>query len=475
MAATALPPLAHIDPVHTWQPWQPDVRQVWDRKWAAHLYRRAGFGASPTELQAAVERGLAATFDRFFPAEPRLEGRERHLALEAVEIAQGNNLIELRGWWLDRMFAAAWPLREKLTLFWHNHFATSIAKVQNVALMLKQNDLIRRHALGKFRPFLLEMSRDPAMLIWLDSNSNVKGKPNENYARELMELFSLGIGHYTEQDVRQAARAFTGWHTGAGAFTFREDLHDDGTKTVLGQAGRWDGGNVVRIVLEQPACARFLIRKLYRFFISDAAEPPDALLEPLAQALRQSDFEVRVPVEMLLRSRHFFSAYAYRQRVKSPVEFGLGAVHDLGQGFVSPRGLVRYLEAMGQPLFAPPSVKGWEGGRAWLNTATVLARHDFSRAVSLGGAEVNLAAADPTGSVAIAADPVALVRSRGITEPRAVTDFYLDILLQGDVRPAVHAKLVAFLEHDRPTGDAYDQRVRELIHAIMTMPEYQLS
>ena len=170
------------------------------------------------------------------------------------------------------MLQGGHPLREKMTLFWHNHFATSLAKVQDPALMFRQNGLLRQHALGRFGPFLQAMSKDPAMLVWLDSNTNVKGRPNENYARELMELFSLGVGHYTEQDIREAARAFTGWRTDGEGFAFDARLHDGGPKTVLGQTGAWDGGDVVRIVLEQPAAARFLVRKLYHFLVSEKAD-----------------------------------------------------------------------------------------------------------------------------------------------------------------------------------------------------------
>src|SRR5207253_10124131 len=171
-------------------------------------------------------------------------------------------------------------LREKMTLFWHNHFATSNAKVQSAALMQKQNQLLRTHALGKFEPLLLEVSKDPAMLVYLDSNSNIKGKPNENYARELMELFSLGVGHYTERDIREAARAFTGWHTDGEGFAFSAGMHDADPKTLFGRTGNWNGDDVVRIVLAQPATARFLVRKLYQFLISEKAEPPDRFLEP---------------------------------------------------------------------------------------------------------------------------------------------------------------------------------------------------
>ena len=173
------------------------------------------------------------------------------------------------------------------------------------------------------------MSRDPAMLVWLDSNSNARGKPNENYARELMELFALGVGHYTEADVREAARAFTGWHTDGRKFTFNRFQHDDGKKTVLGQTGDWDGGDVVRIVLEQPAAARFLVRKLYRAFISESESPDDALIDPLADQFRRSDYDIAALLRTMLRSNLFFSAHAYRRRIKSPVEYVVGLLRTL--------------------------------------------------------------------------------------------------------------------------------------------------
>ena len=238
----------------------------------------------------------------------------------------------LQAAWLQRMIDGVEPLREKMTLFWHNHFATSIAKVNDGSLMERQYELLFTHALGNFRPLLQEISRDPAMLVWLDSNQNVKGKPNENYAREVMELFTLGVGNYTEKDIREAARAFTGWHTSGGRFTFVHGEHDDGPKTVLGQTGNWDGDDVVRILLDQPACARFLVRKLYRFLVSENVAPPDALLDPLADAFRKSDYDIAVLVRTILRSQHFFSAYAYRQKVKWPVEYAVGVVRMIGVG-----------------------------------------------------------------------------------------------------------------------------------------------
>jgi uncharacterized protein (DUF1800 family) len=465
MHPTSLPPLDEVDPQKAWQPWQPDAAQPWDLKWAGHLYRRAGFGATRAELSDAVRQGLPATLDRLLHGEPGAEERQRFLAEIGGGLARKQNASELRGWWLYCMRHSLHPLREKLTLFWHNHFATSNAKVQQTVLMFNQNQLLRRHALGKFGPFLLAVSRDPAMLVWLDANNNRKGHPNENYARELMELFSLGVGHYTEQDVREAARAFTGWHTDDEAFAFNQLLHDDGDKTVLGQKGNWNGDDVVRIVLEQPAAAGFLVRKLYRFFISEAADPPAALLKPLADSFRASDYDLGALVTTMLRSRHFFSGYANRQRVKSPVELVLGTAWALLASTVSPLTLIRQLEAMGQQLFAPPNVKGWEGGQSWLNTATVLARHNFAERLVGGRFGELIAASDWSAGEANAA----------VGGPDQTVSALVDLLLQGGIQEAARGKLVAFLADGAPQGKDLNGRVREAVHAILTMPEYQLA
>ncbi len=472
MSSSALPPLNELDPVKEWQPWRPSDKDPWNLRWAGHLYRRAGFGASNARLREAVGQGFEATLDRLMQGPPAGAGREQEHARISDNLLNANNPFDIRGWWLERMLNGPHPLREKMTLFWHNHFATSIIKVQSNALMHLQNELIRKHALGKFHPFLLEMSKDPAMLIWLDSNSNVAGKPNENYAREIMELFSLGVGNYAEKDIREAARAFTGWHTGGNQFTFRADLHDNGEKTVLKQTGTWNGDDVVRIVLEQKAAPRFLVRKLYNFFVSEMVDPPDALLQPLADAFRKSDYDVALLMRTMLGSRHFFSAHGYRQRIKCPVEFVLDAVHSIGMGWVTARALVNRLRAMGQELFAPPNVKGWPGGKSWLNTATLLARHNFAQALALGLTELNRE--DPVPDIYVAVDPVTPIRRQGMTDPEKIVEYFADALVQGDVREGVRKRLVAFVKEADPQGDARDQRIREMIHAIMTTSEYQL-
>jgi uncharacterized protein (DUF1800 family) len=508
-----------IDPARAWQPWQPTPADPWGLKWAGHLYRRAGFGGTLTELRRAVAVGPAATIDLLVKGEPKAAGLYPALVQSGRRFKE---VADLRGWWLYVMLNGGHPLRERMTLFWHNHFATSVAKVTSVPLMYKQNVLLRQHALGKFEPFLQAMSQDPAMLAWLDSNSNIKGRANENYARELMELFSLGVGNYTEKDIREAARAFTGWGTNGDAYEFNPYFHDTGPKTVLGQTGNFNGDDVVRIVLKRPVAARFLVRKLYRDFLSEQHDPPDSLIEPLADSFRQSDYDVAQLMRTMLSSRHFFSGYAYRQRIKGPVEYVLGAVRavyrDYPEGDPNHRNLplrqlVSRIDAMGQPLFAPPNVKGWRGGEAWLTTSTLLARQNFAQAVAMGtlwprqiaqgpfntrAAQLAQAEAEARAAEAAAAqakkpkapapptkpeepppakafDSARVLQEEKATKPEEVVRVLLDVYLPGGVTPAAQAKLVAFVAKGNPAGPALERRAREAVQAILGMPEAQLA
>jgi uncharacterized protein (DUF1800 family) len=485
----ALPPLDKLDPAEAWALWKPSADEPWNRKWAAHLYRRAAFGATTAELAAAEKRGVADTLTLLLSGHPGANELVSTLhdagAVAATRDAEG---VQLRGWWLYCMLQGGHPLREKLTLFWHNHFATSIAKVRDPKLMFRQNCLFRDSALGKFGPFLQAVSRDPAMLLWLDSNSNVKGKPNENYAREVMELFSLGVGNYTEKDIREAARAFTGWHTDGTGFRFHAELHDTGEKTVLGKTGAWDGGDVVNILLAQPTCARFLVRKLYACFVSETP-PPDALLEPLCESFRRSEYDIAVLMKSMLSSRLFFSDHAFRKRIKSPVEYVLGAALAVYRRFenadpharpLQHQPLVKWIGSMGQILFAPPNVKGWPGGRTWLNTSTLLDRDNFAAAIASGslwippaqevGFTINSDVPPPR-----AFDPARVVEEEKASKPEDVVRVLLDVYVPGGVRAAARAKLVAFVAEGKPTGRAFALRVREAVHAILTMPEFQLA
>jgi hypothetical protein len=515
MASQSLSPLEKLDASREWQPWQPDEGNPWNRKWAGHLFRRAAFGATLEELRQAERRGLSATLDLLLKGEPDSDELLPALLTAGQYTAASNSSASLRGWWLYCMLRSGHPLREKMTLFWHNHFATSIAKVQSTREMFNQNKLLREHALGKFGPFLLAISKDAAMLHWLDSNSNIKGKPNENYAREVMELFSLGVGHYMEKDIREAARAFTGWHTDSDGFGFEFNpaLHDDGVKRVLGQSGKWNGDDVIAILLKQPAAARFLVRKLYHFLVSETYEPPDRFLEPLADSFRRSDYDISSLVRTILSSRHFFSAYAFRQRIKSPVEFVLGSVRSVYREYdakdknhrpLTQQDLVAPIDSMGQLLFAPPNVKGWRGAKAWLNTATMLARDNFAQSLAMGRIwgtgvirntddmlEIDLAATEPPGAnppqppkptdqpeepaPPKAVDPARIIHEEKVTSPSEIVRLLLDAYLLGGLSPTAEAKLVAFVQAGNPKGPALDRRVRETVHALLTMPEYQLA
>ncbi len=482
-------PLDKLDSAEVWKPWKPSAAEPWDRKWAAHLYRRAAFGATGADLTRAVKDGHAATLDLLLKGQPKAAEMVSTLTdVGRVAATRDADGTQLRGWWLYCMLHGGHPLREKMALFWHNHFATSIVKVRDPNLMFRQNCVFREHALGTFGPLLQAVTRDGAMLLWLDSNSNVKGRANENYARELMELFSLGVGNYTEKDVREAARAFTGWHTDNTGFRFNAAQHDDTEKTVLGKTGAWKGDDVVKIALEQPACARFLVRKLYTFFVSEI-DPPAALLEPLCDSFRKSEYDVAELVKTMLSSRHFYSEHAFRTRIKSPVEYALGATlatyrrYDLGDAHFRPmvhQNVVRWLNGMGQTLFAPPNVKGWPGGRTWLNTATVLERNNFAAALASGTLwmpPIEQQAFVVSGDLLTppkALDPARVFEDEKATKPEDVVRALLDVYAPGGVREAAREKLVAFVADEKPTGLRLAHRAREATHAILTMPESQL-
>jgi uncharacterized protein (DUF1800 family) len=443
----------------------------WDVQRVGHLYRRAGFGATWKELHDGVKAGPDAVLARLFKGGPGQEEFDARMAPLARTIVQGNNGAQMRAWWLARMLYTPHPLQEKLTLFWHNHFATSNAKVQSTRFMIGQYELLRRHALGNFTTMLQEMSRDPAMLIWLDTRDSKKGSPNENYARELMELFSLGLGHYTEIDIRQAARAFTGWEIRNNEAFFNKDEHDPGEKSVLGQTGHFKGEDIVRICLEQKSAAPFIVAKLYRFLISESDAPAAELIAPLAQQFRDSGYDFGSLVRILLSSNLFFSAAAYRMRIKAPVDFALGMVRGL-EGQVGTTALQAALEQLGQSVFYPPSVKGWDGGRAWLNGQTLLFRQNLALALT------------STEDVRFGSrtDPAALAHRYGKKSDAEVLDFFLTLFLQGDVPPESRQRFAEYQQQSQKqkypvywtAEDVADQRVRSLCHLVLTLPEFQL-
>jgi hypothetical protein len=460
-----------INPRWAWDKYVPGPKAPWDIRKVGHLYRRAGFGATHAELEAGLKAGPDKTIDLLLKGGP---GEEKFNALMeplARSIRTGGGGAQARAWWLYRMLYTPHPLREKLTLFWHNHFATSNRKVNNAGYMLGQYALMHRHALGNFRTMLQEMSKDPAMMVWLDTNQSKKGKPNENYARELMELFSLGIGNYTEQDIREAARAFTGWDIRGGTAVFNPAQHDAGEKTLLGKTGAFQGADIVDICLGQEVCPYFIAGKLFRFLVSETSEPSRELLEPLASQFRKSDFSFGQLVETVLRSNLFFSATAYRSRIKGPVDFALGIVRAL-EGRIGTSALGLALEGLGQSLFYPPTVKGWDGGPAWLNGQTLLYRQNLALALT---STEDLRFGRRT-------DPAALARKYGRKTDGDIVDLFVRLFLQGDVPPESYAKLLKYQQDSHKQAvpvywtksDAADHRVRTLCHLVLALPEFQL-
>ena len=366
------------------------------------LLTRAGFAPTGAEVAAYASLGHTAAVDRLLagvrttavtpapawiderfvaPRELRSMTDEARRAELQKQIRMG---LDLRGWWLREMVATPSPLTERMTLFWHNHFVSAQPKVRYTQLMYRQNVLLRGHALGRFDQLLHAVAKDPAMLIYLDSATNRRGSPNENFAREVMELFTLGEGKYGEDDIKQAARAFTGWSIDidTGDYMFRRLLHDGGEKTVFGKTGSFDGDAVLDIILAQPGVAEFIVRKLWREFVSP--HPDEARVKRIAAQFRSSGWSIAQPVRALLLQPEVIARDEDNALVKSPADLMVGFVRQSGGQLTQPVAAAVALAGMGQNLFSPPNVRGLHGGDAWINTHTLLARKQFlERALSV--------------------------------------------------------------------------------------------
>lgn len=378
-----------------------------EREKGAHLLRRFGLGASEVELDYYLQgKGLSGAVDKLL----NYEAVDENFAVPLQAMANQNGQINMplvQLWWMARLLGTRRPLQEKMTLFWHDHFATSGAKVSGPPLMHGQNELLRKNATAKFGTILEEASKDPAMLFWLDNQFNVKGKPNENFAREIMELFTLGIGNYTEKDVLEAARAFTGWTIGrnnrrpnANAqpieqvrrnadFVFRPVLHDNGVKEILGNKGPFSGEDVCGILVGNPQTAKYLTLKIWEWFVYPKPEP--ALVDRLSTEFRNSGLDMKVLLRAVMESPEFYSDRAERAIFKNPVDFAVSTMRQLGVGETLmaqinaleqvPRARLNLAvaaqqttKAMGMELLFPPDVAGWDGGAAWISSATMVER-----------------------------------------------------------------------------------------------------
>lgn len=391
---------------------RPIPRRRWDRAHAAHLLNRAGFGGNPAEIEALYERGPEEAVSSLvdYPAgraatppgwaNPEdgplfggfrgmrdLPEEERRAKQRELQRENRRRLLGLRTWWLERMRGSPRPLEEKLTLFWHGHFATGFRKVKSAYAMYLQNQTLREHAVGSWGDMLRAVSRDPAMLIYLDGARSRRGAPNENFARELMELFTLGEGHYAEEDIREAARAFTGWivNRSEGNSAFVGRAHDPGPKEFFGERGAFDGDDIIRILLEQPRAAEYIAERLWSFFAYRDADPE--LVKALGKHLREENYAFRPFLRTLFLSRAFHGERAYRTQIKSPVQWLVSSVRYLEAPLPSPGVSTYILDTLGQQLFDPPNVAGWEGGEAWITTATLLHRYNLAAFLTKGVSE----------------------------------------------------------------------------------------
>ena len=451
-----------------WAPYEPDDADPWDLGKVAHLHRRAGFGATSAELERDLKAGPAASVDRLLdPPKPTSADHDACDGLrEGVLNTYGAQVERLKAYWLYRIIYGLDPLREKMTLFWHGHFATSNRKVQNVERMLAQNELLRRLALGDFGELAAAILSDPAMLIWLDGVGNSREKPNENLAREFLELFTLGIGKYTEADIRQAALALTGCLKAGdegdyeARIRFDPERFDGGPKTFLGQTGRWNATDIARITLEQPAAAEHLGRKLYRFFVRDDFEPGPDLIKPLAERIRSDGFSIRDTLRVIMRSRHFYAAEVRRHLIKSPVEFTAGLVRVLAlpRDQIDLVTLTEPCHRQGQNLFYPPNVKGWDGGRAWVSSATLLARSNWTSDLVWGNRSLAIVPFDP-GAWA----------SHHQIAPENTIDCLAKLLLQEDLAPEARSRAVEAGRHGGADG------ARKALQILLNCPEFQLA
>ena len=371
-----------------WTPYQPNAEVPWNIERVVHLHRRAAFAATWSEIQRDLKEGPDTAIERLLSGHQRLEQSDdfTRMANNIGDAAMASNSPgRLRAWWFYRMLNSPDPLGERLTLMWHNHFATSNRKVNNLVWMREQNEILRAHCRRPFGTLLSNVVKHPAMLKWLDADANRKGNANENLARELLELFTLGIGNYTEADVHDSARALTGWTIKDDKFANRTSRHDEGELTVLGKTQTMDGDELLDLTLGHPATAKRLAWRLCDYFMGEKSFNDEAIDE-LASGIVKNNFDMSWAVATILRSKLFFAAKNLRTRIAGPAEHVVATLRALELTAPSPSTmlLADWASRMGQDLFYPPNVSGWTGGRSWMNSRSVIARANFGAALASG-------------------------------------------------------------------------------------------
>lgn len=502
------------------------AQSSWNLEEAAHLLNRAGFGGSPAAIsqlhalgrEKAVDSLLSPTeaLDAFpLPAwtsdenlladlkkraeeQREIKKATRDLTPEAADMAKREaqkeyqretrqRILEGQSWWFNRMLKSEAPLREKMTLFWHDHFATSLQKVKQPAYLVRQNDLFRKHAFGSSRQLTQSILMDPAMMLFLDTQSSKKGQPNENFAREVMELFSLGEGNYTEQDVREAARAFTGYqlNRSTGQVFHNKRQWDESPKTVFGKTGPFNGKEVIDLIFTKKESARFMARKLWEFFVAE--NPPESRIDALVADFQRSDFNVGGLLREIFLSKEFYADEVVRSQIKCPVQYLVGQLKQLEIASPPAGFAITSEQQLGQILFAPPNVAGWDWGKAWINTNTLLTRYNLAGLLTKGAGDSPQGMADERvktvgmgGGAARRAErgwqgpDYEKIAPRPLREnPADLVDSLISRFFQGPLPAKARNSFIDYAEAKK--GEILtNKETAELCHLILSTPYYQL-
>ncbi len=481
----------------------------WDYSAAGHLLNRAGFGGCPAEIEELANLGPEKAVSRLVDYETiedstpnpewakpdpsrqqkfmemrQADEQERRRLQRELQQTERQRILELRAWWLRRMAHGPRPLQEKMVLFWHGHFATSVEKVKEAYLMWRQNDLFRRLASGNWRELLIEAAKDPAMLVWLDQAQSKKEHPNENFAREVMELFALGEGHYTEKDIAEGARALTGWSYDRPRQEFieRPFWHDRGSKTIFGKTGNFDGEGFLELIVQQPQAPRFITAKIWRFFAG--SEPDEKVAEGLARIFRENGSQFRPVLRAMFLSEEFYSSSIVRNQVKSPVQWLVGSVKMLERELPPPMICFGLTRNLGQELFAPPNVKGWDGGLSWITTNNLLSRYNEAATLVQGDTSMmgGLFPNNPNANREIerrlrfvregSVEPEKLFSAEIRSDKQKLIVALENRLLQTRLKPKQENVLRDYLDSKSELGD---QDILNAIRLVMSTPEYQLA
>ena len=468
-----------------------------NRALMAHLLRRTGFGANLKELESYLEKGYEKTVEEILhPSDPE-NMPDDLIRRYHVEQSELRDLPGSAAYWMYRMISTSCPMEEKIALFWHGLFATGYAKLNQARSLLNQVDMFRSKGLGNYETLLLKLSQDPAMIVWLDNNENHSDGINENYGRELLELFSMGIGNYSEDDIKECARAFTGWTLGnpeymsvraskdsiwpygriAWHFKYMDEDHDDGLKTFLGESGKFNGEDIISIIVKQESTANFIATRLFQFFGSDeVTDEGNGVIQAMVDTYFASGYEIRDMLRTLFHSEFFKSDNAMFSRVKNPVEMVVGAIRMAGNYQTPSLGIEQVSNTMlymGQGLLQPPTVEGWHEGVEWIVSGSLVERINF--------AAKELSNVNSPGVRAII-DRLEVISGEGILTPSALTDKCLDLLGPIKVSDDTRKILIEYAEHHgdlnlhgHQQGDEAEQQVGNMLRLVASTKEYQLA